>query len=98
MKEIVIAIVQALAAISSLVLAWALGEYAPAGWAKMGLIFFLAIVLLFPARYRWVGDKQKKWIRIPYLFVGFCELAIVVFDRFKTAEPKQPTGKGDPQQ
>ena len=56
----------------------------------------LGLLIFWPVKYRKVykPEEEKKyeldhWVRIPFIFAGFCELAVVVFDRFKPPEKEK---------
>lgn len=63
--------------------AWIARSFLSSDELRAFVVLVLGAWLLFPVRYRWEKDPQKRYIRIPFVFVGFCELAIVIFDRFK---------------
>ncbi len=72
-------------------------EYLP-DHDKAAAALVLGVIILFPVIYRTTGgvtvetvtksETPSHWIWIPFIFVGFCELATVVFDRFKPPAEK----------
>lgn len=66
------------------ILAWVIVVILPDRELRMFTVLTLSAWCLLPVRYRQVGSgNESHWIRIPYLVVGLCELANVVFDRIR---------------
>jgi len=62
----------------------------PSDSSRTLAILLLGGAALFPVEYRRAiveegsqEGSQKHYIWMPYLLIGFCELAIIIFDRFK---------------
>jgi len=84
LRTITIAVAQSIATLACAVVAWFLGQGLH-GLLKTIGVLIIATWLLWPVKYRFEDKPKERWIRIPYLFAGFCELAVVIFDRFKGA-------------
>lgn len=85
MGKIFSTIVEVLPAVVAAVGTWLIYKFFGSELTKLVVFAASASTLLWPVNYR---KTDAGMIRIPYLFVGFCELAIIVFDRFKpTSSP-----------
>lgn len=84
----IIALVEVIAVTALTIIAWMFSEFLSSEFSRIFVVLTLGVVILWPVRYRFEKEPEGRWIRIPFLLAGFCELAIVVFDRFKpSAKP-----------
>src|SRR5215510_10793545 len=77
------AIVQLIAAAVLVVIAYMFNDFFSTEFSRIFVVLILGAFMLWPVRYRKIGEG---WVRIPFPLAGFCELAIVVFDRFKPVD------------
>lgn len=81
------AVLKFLAVFAPAALAWLATEFLPEGRVRVMAIMTFGAWLLWPIRYRAMKhDERIYWIYVPYLFAGFCELAVVIFDRYKPSQ------------
>jgi len=85
MGKIASTIVEVLPAVVAAAVTWLIYKCFGSELTRLVVFAALAATLIWPVKYR---KTEAGMIRIPYLFVGFCELAIIVFDRYKpTSSP-----------
>ncbi len=75
------AIIEGIVASILIAIVWILDNFLLISDQDRLLAFLISFaIIMYPIKYR---KNEGRWVKIPYIFVGFCELAIVIFDRFK---------------